>query len=105
MIDVIVVEGNEFSVGRSAETNALLRARSVPDRLEHHPATEHELHRFAQLARRRHRERTVRPRPKLAPETGAHKFRHDTHIFFRQSEHLRQHAAEVEDSLRLFVDR
>ena len=77
----------------------------MTDRLEHHLAAEHELDRFAQLPRRRDRERTVGPWPQLAAETGAEKLGDDAHILFRQAEHLRQHAAQVDDALRLFVDR
>ena len=47
----------------------------------------------------------MRPRPKLAAETRANKLRDDAHVFFRQTEHLREHAPHVEDPLRLLVDR
>src|SRR4249919_2271700 len=46
----------------------------------------------------------MRPGPKLAPETGANKSRDNPHIFFRQPEHLRDHALHIEDALRLLVD-
>src|SRR5919109_961884 len=46
----------------------------------------------------------MRPWPQLAAKTGADELCDDTHVFFRQTEHLREHAAHVEDCLRLFVE-
>src|SRR6266404_6573287 len=45
------------------------------------------------------------PRPELAAETRAHEFRDDANIFFRQTKHLREHTAHVEDRLRFLVER
>ena len=53
----------------------------------------------------RRRERAVRPRPELSAEAGAEELRDDAHVLHRQPEHLRQHAALVEDGLRGFVER
>ena len=47
----------------------------------------------------------MRPWPELAAETGANKFRDDAHVFFRQTEHLREDAPEVEDRLRFLIER
>ena len=51
------------------------------------------------------RKRTMRPRPELAAETRADKLGDDAHVFLRQSKHLREDAAKIEDALRLFVNR
>ena len=105
MIDVVVLERDELAVRCRAEPHTLLGAGAMTGRLERHLAAEHELDRLAYLPRRRHRQRTMRPRPKFAAETRANKLGDDAHVLFRQTEHLREHAAHVEDPLRLLVDR
>ena len=105
MVDVVVLERDEFAVRRRAKPHALLRARPVTDRLEHHLAAEHEFHRLAQLPRRRGGERTLRPWKQLAAETRADELGDDADVLFRQAEHLREHAPEVDDSLRRVVQR
>ena len=47
----------------------------------------------------------MRPWPKLAAETRANKLGDDAHVLFRQTEHLREHAAHIEDALRLLIER
>ena len=70
----------------------------MADRLEHHLAAEHELDRLAELPRRRRGERAMRPGPQLAAETRADELGDDADVLFRQAEHLREHAAHVEDA-------
>ena len=77
----------------------------MADRLEHHLAAEHELDRLAELPRRRGGERAMRPGPQLAAETRADELRDDADVLFRQAEHLREHAPQVDDALRLLVER
>src|SRR5438552_4581861 len=105
LVDVIMLERDEFSIRRSAEPHTLLSARTMTDRLEHHLAAEDEFDRLAQLPRRRDRERTMRPWPELAAETGPDKFGDDADVLFWQAEHLREYAPKVEDRLRFLVDR
>ena len=62
VVDIVVLHRDQLAVGRGAETNALLGARAMTDRLEHHLAAEHEFHRLAQLPRRGRGECTIRPR-------------------------------------------
>src|SRR5882724_10636247 len=47
----------------------------------------------------------MRPWPEFAPESGADELRNHAHVFFRQSKHLCENAAEIKDGLRFFVDR
>src|SRR5881275_716160 len=47
----------------------------------------------------------MRPWPELAAESRADESRNYAHVFFRQSKHLCENAAEIEDRLRFFVDR
>ena len=63
VVDVIVLERDELSVTGRAETHALLGPWAMTDGLEHHLAAEDEFDRLAQLPRRRHGERTMRPWP------------------------------------------
>ena len=74
LIDVVVLERDELAFRRRAEPDALLCARPVTDRLEHHLAADHEFDRLAELPRRGGGERTLRPWPQLAAETRANKF-------------------------------
>ena len=53
VVDVIVLERDELALRRGAEPHTLLSARTMTDRLEHHLAADHELHRLAELPRRR----------------------------------------------------
>src|SRR5437763_11556915 len=77
VVDVVVLERDQLSLSGGAETHPLLRARTMTDTLEHHLAAEDEFDRFAQLPRRRDGERTMRPGPELAAETGANKLGDD----------------------------
>ena len=56
-VDVVVLERDELAVGRGAQPHALLGAGPMADRLEHHLAADDELHRLAELPRRRGGER------------------------------------------------
>jgi hypothetical protein len=89
VVDVIVLERNKLPVFRGAEPDALLGARTMTDALEHHFSAEDEFHGLAQLPRGRDRERTMRPGPELAAETGADKLGDDADVLFRQTKHLR----------------
>src|SRR5947208_6513028 len=46
----------------------------------------------------------MRPCPKLAAETRANELGDDAHVLVRQTEHLREHAPQIEDGLRLLID-
>src|SRR2546430_8791254 len=46
----------------------------------------------------------MRPWPELTPETRANELGDDAHVLVRQTEHLREHAAKIEDGLRLLID-
>ena len=105
MVDVVVLERDELAVRRGAEPHALLGARAMADRLEHHLAADDELDRLAELPRRRGGERTMRPRPQLAAETRADELGDDADVLLRQAEHLREHAPQVDDALRRLVER
>ena len=95
-----MLERDEFSVACRAEPHALLGARPVTDRLEHHLTAEHELHRLAQLPRRCGRKRAVCPWKQFAAETRANELCDDPDVLLRQIEHLREYAPKVDDSLR-----
>src|SRR5207248_3336840 len=95
--NVIMLERNEFPIGRRAEPYALLGARTMPNGLEHHLAADHYFDGFAELPCRRGRERAMAPWPQLAAEARTDEFRNDAHIFLRQAEHLRQDIACVEN--------
>src|SRR5258706_8908958 len=99
-----MLQGNEFAFGRRAEPHALLSAGAMTHRLEHHLAADHQFDRFAQLPRGSRGERTLRPWPQLAAETGADEFRDDAHVLLGQAKHLREHSPQVDDSLRRFVE-
>src|SRR5207248_2314966 len=73
VIDIIVLQRYELAVARGAEANTLLSARPMADRLEHHLATDDQLHRSAYLPGRGDGKRNVRPRIKLAAESRAKK--------------------------------
>ena len=105
MVHVVVLQRDELAVGRRAEAHALLGARPMPGRLEHHLAADHELHRPAELPRRRGGERAVRPWPELAAEARAQEPGDDANVLLRQPEHLREDAPEIEDPLRPLVER
>src|ERR1041384_6988632 len=45
------------------------------------------------------------PGIELAPESGTEELRDDAHVLLRKTEHLRQHTAHVDDSLRRVVQR
>ena len=105
MTDVIVLKRDELAFRCRAEPDTLLSVGAMTGTLERHLSAKHELDRFAYLTRRRHRQRTMCPRPKFAAETGANKLGDDAHVLFRQPEHLREHTAHVEDALRFLVDR
>ena len=47
LIDVVVLERDEFALGCGAQPHALLRVRAMTGRLERHLAAEHELDRLA----------------------------------------------------------
>src|SRR5256885_7361291 len=47
----------------------------------------------------------MRPWPKLAAEARADKLGNDANALFRQTEHLREYAAHIEDRLRFLVER
>ena len=47
----------------------------------------------------------MRPRPKFAAKTRANKFCNHADVLFRQTEHLREYAAHIEDRLRFLVER
>src|SRR6476661_6455120 len=47
----------------------------------------------------------MRPWPKFAAKSGADELCDDAHVLFRQTEHLCEHGAHVEDGLRFLVDR
>ena len=47
----------------------------------------------------------MRPWPKLAAEARADKLGNDANVLFRQTEHLREYAAHIEDRLRFLVER
>src|SRR5207253_11021782 len=98
--NVVVLERDEFAVAGGAEAHALLSARAMTDRLKHHLAADHEFHRLAELPRRGRGERTVRPWKQLAPEARANELGDDANVLFRQAEHLREHAPQVDDPLR-----
>ena len=69
LIDVIVLKRDELAFRCRAEPDALLSAGAMTGTLERHLPAKHELDRFAYLTRRRHRQRTMCPRPKFAAET------------------------------------
>src|SRR5437763_9457829 len=46
----------------------------------------------------------MRPWPELTAETRANELGDDAHVLVRQTEHLREHAAKIEDGLRLLID-
>src|SRR6266581_8967040 len=100
-----MLEGDEFAVRSCAQPHALLGARAMTDRLEHHLAADDEFHRLAQLPRGGGGERTLRPWKQLAAETRADELRDDADVLFGQAEHLRENATEVKDSLRGLVER
>src|SRR5438105_13037955 len=93
--DVIVLERNEFSVRGRAQPYALLCARTMPDRLEHHLAADNYFDGFSKLPCRCGRERAMAPGPQLAAEARADEFRDDANVFLGQAEHLRQDTARV----------
>jgi len=67
--DVVVFERDELAFRCCAEPHPLLSAGSMTGTLEGHLPAKHELDRLAYLTRRRHRQRTMCPRPKFAAET------------------------------------
>ena len=71
----VVANGSELAVRRCAQANALLGARTMADIGKHHAPVDAELHRPVQLARSRSSQRRLRPRRKLAAESGADKAR------------------------------
>ena len=72
----------------------------MTDGLEHHLPAEHEFHRLAQLPRRGGSEGTMRPWKELTAETRTDELGDDPDILLRQTEHLREYAPAVDDSLR-----
>src|SRR5439155_10327252 len=101
--DIVMLERDELAFRCGAQSHVLLSAGAMARRLERHLPAENELNRLADLPRRRHRQRTMCPRPKFAAETLADKLRDDAHVLVRQTKHLREHAAHVEDGLRFLV--
>src|SRR5262245_37694381 len=69
LIDVIVLQRDQFALWRCADTDALLGARPMTDGVEHHLAGEYQSHRPAELPRCSGGERTQRPWPQFAAET------------------------------------
>src|SRR5215467_15730079 len=69
LVDVIVLQRDQFTVWRCAETDALLGARPMTDGVKHHLSGEYQSHRPAELPRCSGGERTQRPWPELAAKT------------------------------------
>jgi len=104
-VNVVVLQGDQFSLSRGTEAYALLRTRAMTDGMEHHLASEDQSYGTAQLSGSGRGKRTERPRPELASKTRTHEPRDNTHILDRQAEHLREHTPQVYYSLRGLVQR
>ena len=103
-----IVQATEDAIGepiRFHSANALLCARAVTDRMEHHFARQHQPHRPAYLSSSSCRKRTQGPWPQFASKTGAHEFCDHTDLLDWQAEHLCQDTPEVDHSLRRFIQR
>src|SRR5580704_16136219 len=105
VVDVVVLERDELPISGSAEANALLRPRTMTDRLEHHFAADDEFDGLMELPRRRDGERTMRPWPKLAAKARTNKLGDDADVLLRQPEHLREYAPKIENALGLLINR
>ena len=106
-VDVIVLQRDELAVLHSAESQALLGARTMADRLKHHLPADDGFHRPAQLPRRpRPRAGQMCPRVTVPPNPEPTNLVMMLHVFLWQAEHFRQHAClQIADSLRRFIQR
>ena len=105
VIDVVVHERDQLAVPGCAEPNTLLSTRPVPDRLEHHLAADDQLHRLSELPGRCCGKRNMGPGIELAAEARAQELRNDSHVLSSKAEHLCQHTARVNHSLRRVIQR
>src|SRR6476646_8428344 len=72
----------------------------MTDSMEHHFAAQDNSNWPAHLPGRGCGQRTDRPGPQFAPETGADKLGDDAYILLWQAKHLRENAPQVDYALR-----